>query len=108
MFLNFSGSATRSDLKRPATRSVDVYRGSATTSDLKLTATLSFDVYTQTLLIPYITVIVEHSTHEAMQMIHAYTPKFNVHDKHRVATAVAHYEPYLDFDELLRRTSEPL
>jgi len=52
--------------------------------------------------------IVEHSTHEAMQMIHAYTPKFNVDDKHRVATAVSHYEPYLDFDELLRRTSEPL
>ena len=49
----------------------------------------------------------EYSTHQAMQMIHAYTPKFNVDDKHRVATAVEHYEPYIDFDELLRRTSDP-
>jgi len=49
--------------------------------------------------------IVEYSTHEAMQKIHAYTPKFNIDDKHRVSTAVEHYEPYIDFDELLRRTS---
>jgi BioD-like phosphotransacetylase family protein len=48
--------------------------------------------------------IVEHSTHKAMSMIHRYTPKFNVDDKHRVTTAVEHYEPYIDFDELLRRT----
>jgi hypothetical protein len=40
-----------------------------------------------------------------MQKIHAYTPKFNIDDKHRVSTAVEHYEPYIDFDELLRRTS---
>ena len=40
-----------------------------------------------------------------MSMIHRYTPKFNIDDKHRVETAVAHYEPYIDFDELLRRTS---
>jgi hypothetical protein len=39
-----------------------------------------------------------------MSMIHRYTPKFNVDDKHRVTTAVEHYEPYIDFDELLRRT----
>jgi BioD-like phosphotransacetylase family protein len=49
--------------------------------------------------------IVEYSTHQAMQMIHAYTPKFNIDDTHRVNTAVQHYEPYIDFDELLKRTS---
>mmetsp|Transcript_3229 Transcript_3229/g.1940 ORF Transcript_3229/g.1940 Transcript_3229/m.1940 type:complete len:88 (+) Transcript_3229:114-377(+) len=49
--------------------------------------------------------LVEYSTHQAMQMIHDYTPKFNVNDTHRVATAVDHYEPYIDFDELLRRSS---
>lgn len=49
--------------------------------------------------------VVEHSTHEAMKMIHDYTPKFNIHDMHRVNTAIEHYEPYLDFDELLRRTT---
>lgn len=48
--------------------------------------------------------MVEHSTHEAMQIIHAYTPKFNIDDKHRVNTAIEHYEPYINFDELLRRT----
>lgn len=40
-----------------------------------------------------------------MSMIHKYTPKFNVDDKHRVSIAVEHYEPYIDFDELMRRTS---
>lgn len=48
--------------------------------------------------------VVEYSTHQAMQKIHAYTPKFNIDDRHRVNTAVEHYEPYIDFDELLRRT----
>lgn len=52
--------------------------------------------------------VVEHSTHQAMQMIHAFTPKFNVNDMHRVGKAVEHYEPYIDFDELLKRTSEPI
>lgn len=49
--------------------------------------------------------LVEHSTHEAMQMIHHYTPKFNIDDKLRVAKAVEHYEPFIDFAELLRRTT---
>eukprot|EP00565_Helicotheca_tamesis_P004910 CAMPEP_0185739458 /NCGR_PEP_ID=MMETSP1171-20130828/35497_1 /TAXON_ID=374046 /ORGANISM="Helicotheca tamensis, Strain CCMP826" /LENGTH=450 /DNA_ID=CAMNT_0028411039 /DNA_START=118 /DNA_END=1470 /DNA_ORIENTATION=+ len=49
--------------------------------------------------------IVEYSTHEAMQKIHDYTPKLNIDDKNRVMTAVEHYEPYIDFDELLRRTT---
>lgn len=48
--------------------------------------------------------IVENSTHEAMQKIHDYTPKFNIHDVDRVSKAVDHYEPYIDFDELLKRT----
>lgn len=48
--------------------------------------------------------LVEYSTHQAMQKIHAYTPKFNIDDEHRVTTAVEHYEPYIDFDELLSRT----
>lgn len=40
-----------------------------------------------------------------MSMIHGYTPKFNVDDKHRVNSAVEHYEPYIDFEELMRRIS---
>lgn len=44
------------------------------------------------------------STHDAMQRIHGYTPKLNIHDTNRVEVAVDHYEPYIDFDELLRRT----
>lgn len=36
--------------------------------------------------------------------IHNFTPKLNIHDKHRVGVAINHYEPYIDFDELLRRT----
>ncbi len=31
--------------------------------------------------------------------------KLNIDDKNRVSVAVDHYEPYLDFDELLRRTT---
>jgi len=49
--------------------------------------------------------LVEHSTHEAMQKIHNYTPKFNTADKDRVSKAVEHYEPFIDFEELLRRTT---
>jgi len=49
--------------------------------------------------------LVEHSTHEAMQKIHNYTPKFNIADKDRVTMEVEHYEPFIDFEELLRRTT---
>jgi len=49
--------------------------------------------------------LVEYSTHETMQKIHHYTPKFINEDKCRVARAVEHYEPYIDFKELLRRTT---
>lgn len=48
--------------------------------------------------------IVEMSTHDTMSKIHGYTPKLNINDKNRVGVAVDHYEPYIDFDELLRRT----
>lgn len=44
-------------------------------------------------------------THEAMTRIHQFTPKLNIHDTNRVGVAVDHYEPYIDFDELLRRTT---
>jgi len=39
-----------------------------------------------------------------MQKIHAFTPKLNIDDTHRVEKAAEHYEPYIDFEELLRRT----
>lgn len=48
--------------------------------------------------------VVELSTHQAMQKIHSFTPKLNIDDTNRVGKAVEHYEPYIDFDELLRRT----
>jgi len=48
---------------------------------------------------------VERSTHQTMGMIRDLTPKFNLDDKHRVEEAVKHYQPYIDFDELLRRTT---
>lgn len=49
--------------------------------------------------------VVGYSTHQAMQMIHSMTPKLNIDDKNRVRKAVEHYEPYIDFDLLLRRAS---
>ena len=50
--------------------------------------------------------MVEGTTHEAMTKIHNYTPKLHIDDTSRVSVAVDHYEPYIDFDELLRRTKE--
>jgi BioD-like phosphotransacetylase family protein len=49
--------------------------------------------------------IVELSTHQATTQINNFTPKLNIEDTNRVTVAVKHYEPYIDFDELLRRTS---
>lgn len=49
--------------------------------------------------------VVEGTTHETMKKIHDYTPKLNIHDTNRVSVAVDHYEPYINFDELLRRTT---
>ena len=48
---------------------------------------------------------VEKTTHEAMREIHNFTPKLNIDDTNRVTIAVQHYEPYIDFDELTRRTT---
>jgi BioD-like phosphotransacetylase family protein len=49
--------------------------------------------------------IVEYSTFDAMERIHKLTPKLNIDDTERVKAAIAHYEPYIDFDELIRRTT---
>lgn len=49
--------------------------------------------------------VVDLSTHQAMSKIHRFTPKLNIHDTSRVGVAVDHYEPYIDFDELIRRTT---
>lgn len=49
--------------------------------------------------------LVGYSTHQAMQMIHDFTPKLNIDDKNRVRKAVEHYEPYIDFEQLLSRAS---
>ena len=48
---------------------------------------------------------VDLPTHDVMTRIHNFTPKLNIHDTNRVEAAVQHYEPYIDFDELLRRTT---
>ena len=44
---------------------------------------------------------------EAAKRIRIMTPKFNASDGRRVSRAAEHYEPYIDFDLLLRRTSPP-
>jgi BioD-like phosphotransacetylase family protein len=48
--------------------------------------------------------VLETTTHEATSKIGKFTPKLNIDDTNRVGVAVDHYEPYIDFDELLRRT----
>ena len=48
--------------------------------------------------------VVDLSTYDAMSKIQKFTPKLNIHDTNRVSVAVDHYEPYIDFDELMRRT----
>lgn len=48
--------------------------------------------------------VVEMTTHETTKKIGAFTPKLNIDDKNRVGVAVDHYEPYIDFEELARRT----
>jgi BioD-like phosphotransacetylase family protein len=49
--------------------------------------------------------LVGYTTHDVTQRIHDFTPKLNIHDTNRVSVAVDHYEPYIDFDELTRRTT---
>ncbi|CAJ1948001.1 unnamed protein product [Cylindrotheca closterium] len=48
---------------------------------------------------------VQKTTHEALKEIHNFTPKLNIDDTNRVQVAVNHYEPYIDFEELMRRTT---
>ena len=48
--------------------------------------------------------VVPQSTQRVMEQIHNYTPKLNFEDAGRARTAVAHYEPHIDFDKLLERT----
>eukprot|EP00543_Licmophora_paradoxa_P007231 CAMPEP_0202442700 /NCGR_PEP_ID=MMETSP1360-20130828/2082_1 /ASSEMBLY_ACC=CAM_ASM_000848 /TAXON_ID=515479 /ORGANISM="Licmophora paradoxa, Strain CCMP2313" /LENGTH=239 /DNA_ID=CAMNT_0049058139 /DNA_START=239 /DNA_END=958 /DNA_ORIENTATION=+ len=49
--------------------------------------------------------LVEATTHEAMTKLNNFTPKLNIEDTNRVKVAVEHYEPHIDFEELLRRTA---
>ena len=48
--------------------------------------------------------VVGMSTHDVISTIDSFTPKLNVEDENRVSVAVDHYESYIDFDQLLRRT----
>ena len=50
--------------------------------------------------------MVEGTTHAAMTKIHNFTPKLNIDDTGRVGVAIDHYEPYIDFDQLLERTRD--
>ena len=50
--------------------------------------------------------MVEGTTHEAMRKVLEFTPKLHIGDTGRVSVAVHHYEPYIDFSQLLRRTKE--
>lgn len=45
------------------------------------------------------------SCHETLEKIHAFTPKLHIDDTSRVRGAIDHYEPFIDFEELMRRTS---
>ncbi|CAM9433916.1 unnamed protein product [Hapterophycus canaliculatus] len=44
------------------------------------------------------------STFDTMDRIRSYTPKLHKEDEVRVRLAVSHYEPYIDFNTLLRPT----
>lgn len=50
--------------------------------------------------------LVNETTHRAMELLHKFTPKFNIEDKRRVEACIEHYEKYIDFDTLLRRTQD--
>jgi len=56
---------------------------------------------------PPILVASGYSPAEAAKQIRTMTPKFNASDERRVSRATEHYEPYIDFDLLLERTSSP-
>lgn len=52
--------------------------------------------------------VCREGTRLAMERIIKYTPKHNNQDTHRLEIAVNHYEPYIDFDLLLKRTGNVL
>lgn len=52
--------------------------------------------------------LVPQSTNHVMEQIVNYTPKLNFEDSHRASIAVAHYEPFIDFDLLLERSGHSL
>lgn len=54
---------------------------------------------------PPVLVAAGYSPAEAAKQIRTMTPKFNANDERRVSRATEHYEPYIDFDLLLERTS---
>ena len=54
---------------------------------------------------PPVLVASGRSPAEAAKEIRTMTPKFNADDERRVSRATEHYEPYIDFDLLLERTS---
>jgi BioD-like phosphotransacetylase family protein len=51
--------------------------------------------------------VVETTTHEVTVKMAEFTPKLNIDDTHRVNVAINHYEPYIDFEQLLQRTQRP-
>ena len=46
--------------------------------------------------------ITQHGTVDALERIKKFTAKHNVDDFSRVAAAIDHYEPQIDFDTMLR------
>eukprot|EP00581_Thalassiosira_minuscula_P000515 CAMPEP_0183747444 /NCGR_PEP_ID=MMETSP0737-20130205/67268_1 /TAXON_ID=385413 /ORGANISM="Thalassiosira miniscula, Strain CCMP1093" /LENGTH=428 /DNA_ID=CAMNT_0025983157 /DNA_START=463 /DNA_END=1749 /DNA_ORIENTATION=- len=54
---------------------------------------------------PPVIVAPGYSPADAAKQIRTMTPKFNASDERRVSRATEHYEPYIDFDLLLERTS---
>jgi BioD-like phosphotransacetylase family protein len=50
-------------------------------------------------------VLTGETTDSCLLKLYNYTPKLNIQDTYRVATAIEHYEKYIDFDLLLDRVS---
>jgi hypothetical protein len=47
--------------------------------------------------------LTDHPTDDVLAGLYKYKPKLNLHDPNRVATAIQHYEPYINFGLLLDR-----
>jgi BioD-like phosphotransacetylase family protein len=48
--------------------------------------------------------VVESTTHDVTVKMAEFIPKLNIDDTDRVNVAIDHYEPYIDFEQLLHRT----